>query len=158
VVRCIAGEFPDEIVSGSGENVKRLFVALFAVSALIVPLSAHHTPSASADGVKCPKGYKLKDGKCVRQGAGTFSIALAGTQIRLTGTTTRSNRTPFRIARITVPGLRANAQAFKIFAAGRIPILRLATKGTLYKLNVATHRWMAIKTITTTGIYQAVFR
>jgi hypothetical protein len=138
--------------------MRRLFAACAVVSALVVPIGASSVYAASAP-PKCPPGqYKM--GKCSPQtNSATFSIALAGTQVKLAGKTSRASRgTPVSISRVTVKGVGAHAQAFRVFTPRSIPGLHLVTKGTLYRLNVATNKWTRVSSITGSGIYQAVFR
>jgi hypothetical protein len=144
-----------------GEKMRRLLTAGDVIAALAVPFGASHVASVHAAPAppKCPPGqYKM--GKCPTPNAsGTLSIALAGTQVKLAGKATPATRsTPVSISRVTVSGVAAHAQAFRIFAPRAMPTLHLVTKGTLYRLNVKTNKWSRVSSITGSGIYQAVFR
>jgi hypothetical protein len=105
----------------------------------------------------CPKGYKPSECQTTAS-SGAFYVNVAGTRVSLKGEGTRSTRgSVVAVARVAARHLARQSQAFKLLAVGRIPVLRLAVKGRLYKLNVATNRWKPIRSITRSGIYEAVF-
>jgi hypothetical protein len=139
--------------------MRRLILACAVFTALVVPIGATSVHADNGNN-NCPPGQYKKLGKCVPgSSAGTFTIALAGTQVKLTGKSSRATRhTPVTINRVTVSGVRAHSQAFRVFAPGTMPALHLVPKGTLYRFNVSTNTWTRVSTITGSGIYQAVFR
>jgi hypothetical protein len=66
--------------------------------------------------------------------------------------------TTIALASVSVRNVPKGAHAFKLFASGRIPALKLSMKGQLYALNVSSGKWKAIGAITGLGSYAATLK
>ena len=137
------------------------FVALsIAVLAFVAAPEGNLVAHASPAGVAPSKHKKCHPyrGKCQRLAAGNFVVQVANSSITLRGTgTPRTAGTAIALDRVSVLGLRRGEEAFKVFASGAIPPLRLVRKGTLYWLDVATNAWHRIAAVTGPGIYKVAF-
>ncbi|MGI8825101.1 MAG: hypothetical protein ACR2JC_05560 [Chloroflexota bacterium] len=109
----------------------------------------------------CPEPYKK--GKCERVpdgdngGSGDFSLSVPGTSVTLIGSGNAGTAgTSVFVATVQAPHPLAHGQAFKVVTNGRIPPLRMAAKGRLYRLEISMGKWRAINAITVAGIYEAV--
>ncbi|HEX6509972.1 MAG TPA: hypothetical protein VF221_20280 [Chloroflexota bacterium] len=146
--------------------MRRVIAALTFATVLVVPLHIAGTPRAlaapPARSGKCgpppSPNYKCTNGTLV-PASGTFTVALSSSTVRLRGIASRLTfRTRIYLARVTMRNVPKHAQAFKVFASGRVPALTLASRGTLYGYSVATGKWRTIRAITGSGIYAAALR
>jgi hypothetical protein len=86
--------------------------------------------------------------------AGSFTLPIAGTSVRLRGVGTRQAAgVQIYAARVTAPHLQQHTEAFKVFASGRFPPLAVADTGQLFRYVPSRGTWVRVKAVTTTGIY-----
>lgn len=148
--------------------MKRLLLALALASALVMPLEVHSVASvhakahhaAPAKKPKCtkPRGYKHLRCRVV-PGHGKFYIDVPATPIVLVGTGTPGTAGTELIAGKVGPPCHQgkHSWAFRLFANGPFPPLKLATRGTLYKYNPTTGTCTQVKEVTSPGVYVVVF-
>ena len=141
--------------------MKRMLVALAVVlSALgLSAVQSQHAGAASPRlHVEKQKKCHPYRGKCHFVPSGTFTVQVTNSDVKLQGTgTPKTAGTAYAVARVSVLHLSKHEEAFRVFASGPLPPLRLTRKGTLYELDVAHNVWHQIRAVTAPGIYKVVF-
>ncbi|HLJ69238.1 MAG TPA: hypothetical protein VKX16_17930 [Chloroflexota bacterium] len=96
-------------------------------------------------------------GKCRILAIGPFTVTVPGSTVRLHGrSTARTAGTAVAVERVSLPHLKRGELAFKVFASGTLPPLKVVGKARLYRLDVATNRWHRVHEITGTGIFKVL--
>lgn len=89
--------------------------------------------------------------------SGSFRVPVAQTNLVLTGHASKaSHGTQIFAQKVTASHTPAHGVAFRVFAVGHLPALKLVQHDKLFKYGASKSTWSKVQTVTRSGIYAAV--